>query len=1042
MWVTAEPLETEDAKEAMKKSVPNFSKYLKQGQIEIISYKDWYVKDGRFDCDRVLAGWVSKLEAALKNGYDGLRLTGNTFWLEKKDWKAFTDYEEAVNNVIGNYRMIAICTYSLDKCNANEIIDVVKNHQFALVKRSGKWELIEDADKKRIVEDLLATEKKFSALYNSMTEGVALHDVVYDDSGKAVDYVIMDVNPSFERIISLSKNQAIGKRASELYGTGKPPYLDVYAEVALSGKPTSFETYLPPMKKHFSISVISPSKGKFNTIFYDITDRRITEEALRASEQRWATTLTSIGDAVIATDVEGRITFMNHVAEKLTGWASAEASEKPLRKVFNIVNERTGKEVDDPVSKVLEKGLIIGLANHTLLICKDGTEIPIDDSGAPIRDENDKIIGVVLVFRNITERKRTENELHETRDYLEKLLNYANAPIIVWDTDFRITKFNRAFERLTGLGFGDAVGKNLDILFPADKKEQSMARIKRTLEGEYMETVEISIQHVDGTVKTLLWNSANISDSSGKEIVATIAQGHDITERKKAEEILLEHSLVFSSAMDAIFSTDNSFVIKSWNAAAERIFGWTAEEVIRRASTSIFNAVYPTLDGTTREEALGQLMNKGFWKGEIIYHKKDGAPIPVSASATLVKDKDNSVKGMVAVVHDITARKKREDVLREAQLDLNRAQAVAKTGSWRLDTRSNILVWSDETYRMFGVPKGTPLNYEVFLSAVHPEDRGYVNTKWNAALRGEPYDIEHRIIADGEVKWVHEKAELEFDENKTLIGGFGTAQDVTEQKVMQQKLEEAAIQLEEYANQMESLANERAEKLKDAERLAAIGATAGMVGHDIRNPLQSIIGEIYLAKDELITLPDGEAKQNLRESIDAIEKQTEYINKIVTDLQDFAKPLSPCIEEVNLETAIENVLSTLNVPSNIEVATSTETPLTLAADAAFIKRVVTNLLSNAIQAMPEGGKITITARHENGSTTLTVEDTGIGIPENTKAKLFQPLFTTKSKGQGFGLAVCKRLVEAMNGTITFESQEGKGTKFTVKLPTNNTANNK
>ena len=239
MWVTAEPLNEEEAKKALENSMPDLSKYLERGQIEIISYKDWYVKDGGFNSDRVLQGWVSKLENALGKGFAGLRLTGNTFWLEKSDWKAFTDYEEAVNNVIGKYKMIAVCTYSLDKCNAHEIIDVIKNHQFALVKRSGKWELIESSEKKKIADDLLKTEQIFTALYNSMTEGVVIHDIVYDDSGNAVDYVITDVNPSYEKITGLSKKQAVGKKASELYGTGAPPYLDVYAKVASSGKPTN-----------------------------------------------------------------------------------------------------------------------------------------------------------------------------------------------------------------------------------------------------------------------------------------------------------------------------------------------------------------------------------------------------------------------------------------------------------------------------------------------------------------------------------------------------------------------------------------------------------------------------------------------------------------------------------------------------------------------------------------------------------------------------------------------------------------------------------
>src|SRR5208283_3490061 len=150
MWVTSQPLEVKGAKEALKKAVPDIDVYLEKGQLEIISYSHWYVKDGTFDSDRVLNGWVEKLNKALANGYDGLRLTGNTFWLEKEDWNDFVYYEKEVDRVLGSYQMIALCTYNLDRCNATEIIDVVVNHQFALIKKNGKWELIESSKRKEV----------------------------------------------------------------------------------------------------------------------------------------------------------------------------------------------------------------------------------------------------------------------------------------------------------------------------------------------------------------------------------------------------------------------------------------------------------------------------------------------------------------------------------------------------------------------------------------------------------------------------------------------------------------------------------------------------------------------------------------------------------------------------------------------------------------------------------------------------------------------------------------------------------------------------
>ncbi|MBI5508656.1 MAG: MEDS domain-containing protein [Deltaproteobacteria bacterium] len=142
MWVTSEPLSVEEAKGAMRENVPGFADSLEKGQIEIIPYDRWYTEGGSFEEARVLNGWVSRLEGARKKGFDGLRLTGNTFWLEKEDWNAFTDYEGAVNSVIGNYKMLAVCTYSLEKCGVVEILDVVKNHEFALAMNQGKWQVV------------------------------------------------------------------------------------------------------------------------------------------------------------------------------------------------------------------------------------------------------------------------------------------------------------------------------------------------------------------------------------------------------------------------------------------------------------------------------------------------------------------------------------------------------------------------------------------------------------------------------------------------------------------------------------------------------------------------------------------------------------------------------------------------------------------------------------------------------------------------------------------------------------------------------------
>lgn len=243
-----------------------------------------------------------------------------------------------------------------------------------------------------------------------------------------------------------------------------------------------------------------------------------------------------------------------------------------------------------------------------------------------------------------------------------------------------------------------------------------------------------------------------------------------------------------------------------------------------------------------------------------------------------------------------------------------------------------------------------------------------------------------------------------------------------------------AKQLVGEARQMKKLIAEDEKKLLEAERMAAIGQTAGMVGHDLRNPLQTIAGEIYLAKDELNGLPESAEKKSLRESMETIEQQVGYMDKIVSDLQTYVKPVDPHRRILNLKPLMFSILAQANIPSNIETNVQIEDSQEILADPELLKRVMINLVTNAVQAMPRGGDLTLSACATDQDIKIIVKDTGEGIPEDVKPKLFTPLFTTKARGQGFGLAVCKRVVEAHGGTITFESQKEKGTEFIVNLP--------
>ncbi len=218
---------------------------------------------------------------------------------------------------------------------------------------------------------------------------------------------------------------------------------------------------------------------------------------------------------------------------------------------------------------------------------------------------------------------------------------------------------------------------------------------------------------------------------------------------------------------------------------------------------------------------------------------------------------------------------------------------------------------------------------------------------------------------------------------------------------------------------------------KKNERFVVIGQTAGMVGHDIRNPLQSITGDLYLIEEALKENPSC-TSEDIAESINAISENIGYINKIISDLQDYTRTLNLNVTVVKLKDLFVDRVSHLS--KNIVTQVIVNDELSIKTDATYLRRIVNNLVINAVQAMPQGGKLTLQAIAQGGRVLIKVKDTGVGIAEEIKPNLFKPMFTTKAKGQGLGLAVVKRLVEALHGTITFESHVGKGTTFTINLP--------
>jgi PAS domain S-box-containing protein len=301
--------------------------------------------------------------------------------------------------------------------------------------------------------------------------------------------------------------------------------------------------------------------------------------------------------------------------------------------------------------------------------------------------------------------------------------------------------------------------------------------------------------------------------------------------------------------------------------------------------------------------------------------------------------------------------------------------------------------------------------------------------------RGNPVEGEIELITP-KGKKIAEYRSNPIRQGKKVVGFQTILRDVTERKRMEEKLKEYAEHLEEKVKERTRELEESQKQLLKSEKLAAIGEVATMVGHDLRNPLQSIENATYYLNNELLRLsPTIPIPQKVMEMLQVITDSVNYADRIIRDLQDFSAMKRPVLKKADVNAIVKETLSQVETPANVELITELGHLPKIKVDKDMIKRVFLNLALNGIQAMENGGTLKVSTKKTKGFVEVSFKDTGVGISRENIEKLFTPFFTTKAKGLGMGLAICKKFVDAHSGTIEVESEEGKGTTFTVRLPT-------
>jgi len=616
---------------------------------------------------------------------------------------------------------------------------------------------------------------------------------------------------------------------------------------------------------------------------------------------------------------------------------------------------------------------------------------------------------------------RIEEELVESRKDFQTLFNLMPDPVVIIDSKGKFLEVNDRVEETTGFEKEELLGKNfLGTKIVTEKSKAILVKnLAKRMLGMPMTPYEVEVLTKDGRKLPFEINATKI-EYDGKPADLVILR--DIIQRKKAEEL---YRSVVELSPDSIITVDMKGVLTSCNNATTSMLGYSEDEMIGKHFSKI--GVVQARDLPKFLKLFISVLKGKVTKSlELTFNCKDGTLLLAEVHVSLLKE-GGRVIGLQAISRDITERKKMEEELRQYSEHLEELVQKRTEDLLELETRYSVLV--EEASDGVAILQDERI---VFINRKLLETSGYsrdeligIPFKKIAKMVGEKYrqsvKERHKRRIRGEENPATSELELitktgeciPIETSSALIHHSGLpavltiVRDIRERK----RIEEQRLRL---------------------EKLAAIGEVTTMVGHDLRNPLQSIENATYYLNNEL---PHLQITQKTMEMLQVINDSVDYADKIIRDLQDLSAVKKPTLRNNNINTIVKETLSQVETQENIELITKLGHLPEIKADKDMIKRVFLNLAINGIQAIKEkGGKLKVSTKKTKESVEITFKDTGIGISKENKEKIFTPFFTTRAKGMGVGLAICKKFVESHGGSIEVESKDGKGSTFTVILP--------
>jgi len=637
---------------------------------------------------------------------------------------------------------------------------------------------------------------------------------------------------------------------------------------------------------------------------------------------------------------------------------------------------------------------------------------------------------LMTVRYNSAKDDDSDKILFKSEQVFRSLVENAFVGIAISDLRGRLKYVNKALAELLGYSVSELLNQPFkNFIHPADRRKVMRLFLRIIMLRREPRQLEFRSLRRDGNVLNL-WSKPSRFIVNGRTVgfQAIIV---DITELKIMEKKLKETNrkleMFLETAMEGITIVDSNDNLSFVNKAFAGMLGYEEEELLDANLRKLVDK-----EGFEKIRKETETRKKGVTsRYEIKLYCKNGDPRIVQVSASPFWDADGNFAGTLAIIMDVTERKKMEERLRESEERLRSLIGYAPDAIYINDLNGKILEGNRQAEILTGYEKGELIGKSILEVGLLPEK--YVPK----AIEAVQKNLSGQRTGPDEFELIRKDGSRVFVEISTIpikigqrIEILGIARDITERKQMQKKLEEYSQHLEALVEQRTRQLKEAQEKLIKSERLAAIGEVAAMVGHDLRNPLTGIKGATYYLKTKLYSKMD----EKTREMLELIEADIEYANKIITDLLEYSREVHLELTETNPKTIITETLHLIKVPENIQIINRTRREPKIRIDIEKMARVFHNLVINAIDAMPNGGKLTITSRKTKDTVKFIFKDTGIGMTKETMEKIFTPFFTTKAKGMGLGLPICKHIVEAHGGKITVESAVSESATFTLTLP--------